>query len=394
MTSSEQNGQEYLGLGFTPTSFAIEKAKARIIEERSGEQFGLFTRWDKLDRAKQKYWRFSQVTMIAGMSGSGKSYFLNMLRQDFLDRVDITYRNVDAFNLNETPYECYYQEETKDAYFEPHPQYGYNALYYPNARLVHYQDVLIHKAINRDCKHKVLCVHFGYEMDAADELIRQAGNVIGKSYGYLLSSEWDKELKAYARLTDMELDACNEILDSFQDRMELYIPTSGNVDQMYQTLYKIHSMYPDYKVVASIDHTLLSKKLNEKSDADLQANTALFCIKARQDFEAMMLPLNQLNQNIESDDRRTKPALHYPGKADIHLGSQIWWACDDVLINHRPKVLGIKSYGVEKLDTTSLIHGAFIKARRGTIGNIWFKDDFANGRILPATKDNFLVGAG
>jgi hypothetical protein len=60
-----------------------------------------------------------------------------------------------------------------------------------------------------------------------------------------------------------------------------------------------------------------------------------------------------------------------------------------VLINHRPQVLNIREYGIDKLSTKHLIHGAMIKSRKGTIGNLWFREDFANGRILAAQKSDF-----
>lgn len=381
---------EYKGLAFEPTSEAIDTAKARIAEERSGEQLGLYCRWDGINHLMGKYWRFRHVTMICGMSGSGKSYFLNMLRQDFLDNVDVVYQNLNAFNLHEEPQQVYFDPNTK---LTAYPTEGYpaNALYYPKARLVRYNDVLVHKAINRDCKHQVICIHFGYEMDAADELLRAAGNRLSKSFGYLMSSEWNRKLEAYARLTDIEAASCEEVLESFRNRLELYIPTSGNMRQMYWTVERIQNMYPNAKLTISLDHTLLSKKLNEKSDMELQANIALTGIDIRQDFNAMFIPLVQLNQNIEADDRILKPVMHYPGKKDIHLGGQAWWACDNVFINHRPKVLNIKQYGPDKLDTTNLLHAGCVKSRKGTLGNVFLYEDFDNGRILDATKSDFEI---
>ncbi len=379
----------YKGLVFTPTADATNQAKARIDEERSGEQNGLFCRWDALDRAMLRYWRFRHVTLIAGMSGSGKSYFLNMLRQDFLDNVDIVYRNIDAFTLNELEAQAVsYDPDSGRAGFPDEINIA-NALYYPSASLIKYDNQLIHKAINKDCVHKVICIHFGYEMDAADELLRGASNRLGKSYGFLMSSEWDRKLKDYVRLTDVETNSCKEVLESFRNRKEFYIATTGNVRQIYWTVERIANMYPDHKLVVSLDHTLLSKKLNERNDGELQASTAVLGIDIRTDFNAMFIPLGQLNQNIESEDRILKPAMHYPGKKDIHHGSQMWWACDNVLINHRPQVLNIQQYGIDKLSTKHLIHGAMIKSRKGKIGNLWFKENFANGRILPAVKSDF-----
>ena len=385
------NFEDYKGLIFTPTADAINEAKARIDEERSGEQHGLYCRWDALDRAMLKYWRFRHVTLIAGMSGSGKSYFLNILRQDFLDNVDIIYRNINAFTLNELEAQpVSYDPNTGKAGYPDETNLA-NALYYPSASLIKHDNQLIHKAINKGCIHKVICVHFGYEMDAADELLRGASNRLGKSYGYLMSSQWDKKLEDYIKLTDVETNSCKEVLESFRNRKEFYIATTGNLKQVYWTVERIQNMYPDHKLVVSIDHTLLSKKLDERNDMELQAATALLGIDIRTDFNAMFIPLGQLNQNIEAEERILKPSMHYPGKKDIHCGSQLWWACDNVLINHRPINLNIQEYGIDKLSTKHLIHGAIIKSRKGKLGNLWFKENFDHGRILNAVKSDFMV---
>ena len=62
---------------------AVEEAKAIMQLERQGTIQGLYTRFRGVNRGKMKYWRFSSVTAIAGLSGHGKSAFLTMLEDDF-----------------------------------------------------------------------------------------------------------------------------------------------------------------------------------------------------------------------------------------------------------------------------------------------------------------------
>lgn len=392
--------ETYKGLYYEPTAVSINEAIKRINEERSGEQHGLYCRWDELNHLMLRYWRFKHVTMIAGMSGSGKSYFLNMLRQDFLDTHDVIYRNIAAFNLPDNN-DVTHPDYPIPIYFEPDtlrtgmPREGYDAtaLWYPKSKLVLHDGQLIHKAINKNCVHDVICIHFGYEMDAADELLRGASSRLGKSYGFLMSSEWDKKLNEYARVTDIDLASCQEVLESFRTRKEFYIPSSGNLRQLYWTVEEIANKYPNCKLVVSIDHLLLSRWLDERSDMELISNTALTAIDIRQDFDAMVIPLMQLNQNIEKEERILKPALHYPGKNDIHYGAAMWWACDNVIINHRPKVLNIRQYGLDKLETKRLLHSVVCKSRKGKLGNVWLEEDFDSGRIHSATKDDFKATA-
>lgn len=62
-----------------------EEAINKIKENRSGEQFALYSHWKKLDDFIGN-WQFNNINVIAGMSGLGKSYFLILLYKAFLDR--------------------------------------------------------------------------------------------------------------------------------------------------------------------------------------------------------------------------------------------------------------------------------------------------------------------
>jgi replicative DNA helicase len=47
---------------------------------------GLLTRWSKVNASMGGCFRFNEITAIHGASGSGKSYILNMIREDFCDK--------------------------------------------------------------------------------------------------------------------------------------------------------------------------------------------------------------------------------------------------------------------------------------------------------------------
>lgn len=66
-------------------SEAVEEAKLAIAEGRTGEQLALLSRHNKVRKALLGGWRFGNNYAICGASGSGKSYYLNMLYQDFFN---------------------------------------------------------------------------------------------------------------------------------------------------------------------------------------------------------------------------------------------------------------------------------------------------------------------
>lgn len=314
---------------------AVEDAKALINVERSNVVNGLYTRWSGINNALMKYWRFGTVTVLAGMSGSGKSAILNMIEDDFTNPL-----------LNPT-----------------------------------FQD-------------KIILIAFKYEMDAADEILRNLSGKIGKSYSYLLSSESNVTSDgkvSYNNIKDDEFLKYEIELDKLKTKPIKYIENAGNLEQLWNTVIDIREKNPRKQLIITLDHTLLSKKLNEKDDLELASNTSHLAIRLRKAFGAMVIFLGQLNGEIEKPLRRETPTLHYPVKTDIHCGNQIFWACDNVFIYHRPEILHITKYGNKPpMGTKSLIHCALIKSRKNKIGNIWFKEEFNKGNIIQIEQKTML----
>lgn len=364
-------------LSFIKTDDAILMAKQLINRERSGEQYGLYTRFKSLNRAVIKYMRFDQIYLIAGRSGSGKSAILTMMRNDFLNIEDTRFTNVDHIYLGE------------DSITIPSGKYA-GCQYYPHSRMVvDIDETYFIPAINKGCKYDVMVMHFGPEMAPEVELIRSASSIVGKSFTHIMSSEFDYETNSYKRLSDSEYESISEALDSLKGRKEYYVPISGNLVEMTLTVEKAVERNPGHKLVVTVDHSLLIKRMYGQSEGDLIEAIALWAVYIRQKYEAMVIILNQLNNEIERVDRTNKPDGHYPRKLDIHFGSKLWWAADNVIIFHRPEQLGITSYGQYGLNTTNLIHGYLIKSRNGDTGNIYLKAAFEYGRILEAKKADF-----
>lgn len=325
---------------------AIEEAKAAINEERSGKIIGLYSRWEGINRAKMKYWRFRSVTCIAGMSGSGKSAILNMLEDDFTNPL-----------INPT-------------FIKHIDEKG------------------------RENPDRIILVAFKYEMDAADEILRTLSGKIGKPYSYLLSAEKNNDATAlgpanYNKVSDEEFKLYSDELDKLKGRPILYVENAGNLDQLFNTVKHVKESYPGKKVIVTVDHTLLSIKLTEKDDLELMSRTARIAIRLKKELNASVIFLSQLNGNIEDVKRRENIDLHFPVKTDIHAANQIYWACDDVLVFHRPELLNIQKYGkiwvmgkLESLNAQNLIHCNWIKSRKNKVGSIWFKNQFNEGKII------------
>lgn len=336
-------------LPITSIGKAIDEASELIDIERSGAITGLYCRWSQLNRAKAKYWRFGRVTALCGMSGSGKSSILNMLEDDFTN-----------------------------------PLFNPSFLRHKNTLGV------------EEGEDKIVILAFKYEMSASDEILRNLSGKVKKSYSYLLSSEIDKSKSdmerrdVYNKVNDDEYTSYRTNLETLRTKPIVFIETAGNLDQLYNTCRAVQEQYKGRRMVVTIDHHLLSKKLSERDDLELSSRTAHTAIQLKKDFRANVIFLMQLNGEIEKPIRRDNPSLQYPVKTDIHCGNQVFWACDDVMIFHRPEVLHISKYGSKPfpLSTDKLIHCAYIKGRFGKTGNIFFEQEFDKGGMIQITPES------
>jgi hypothetical protein len=333
-------------LAFKTYDEAIEDAKREIVSERTGEQLGLFTSWDRINRGQGKYFRFNHVTQFAAPTGHGKSYVLNQITDDFLDFDDIYYPEGD-------------------------PREGQ----------------LFRKALNGNFQYKesTAVIHFGFEMSASDEIIRSLSRKVARSYNYILSSEFNNTSKSYNVLEDDEFKYITGVLNYIKGRKVYYVEITGDVIQMFKTVQYIYSKmkaegiaFP--KLIINIDHTFLVQKLQGMNDSDLIQSVALLAIILRKTFGAMVNLAGQCNQNLKSFERMSEPNAHYPNDSDIYFGSQVNWACDNIWIfPYQPALIGIKKYGAEKVDTTNLVVASCTKSRKGRPGSVYLVNKLQYG---------------
>jgi replicative DNA helicase len=336
-------------LSFMTMDEAINLAKEEMNSERSDEQLGLYSNWAGINRGMGKYFRFNHITQIAGLSGHGKSYFINQLIDNFTD--------------------------TKDFYDS--------------------NGTLIRKALNRNFKPRALFIHFGFEMDPSDEVLRMLTRRIAKSYHYILSSEWDSKTNDFNKITDEEYTSITKQFAYLDDRPVVFVHNAGNIAAMYRTVVYLRKKYaklwgiPDHEVqlMIGIDHSFLVKKDPGMTDLLLTQAVAFLALKIRKDFKAMVFILGQCNNNLKSIERISERSLHYPLDSDVYMGAQINWVCDNIWIIYRPELVNITEYGTEKIPTEGLVVASCVKSRKGVIGDVFLRNSLHEGRYVDFTAN-------
>ena len=149
MTMAERS---YKALPIISQAEAIKRANRKIKSAMHNKYPGLISRWWKVNKAIGGAFRFGEVTFIGGESGSGKSYILNMLREDFCGELN---------------------------------------RYYPK-------------------KFKLLA--FSFEMGADDEGIRTYSSILNTSYSKLVSANEKITQKYYEQIKETSKSVDNDII--------------------------------------------------------------------------------------------------------------------------------------------------------------------------------------
>lgn len=352
------NEEVYIPVIKTPATVAAN-TMAMIRAEATGHQLGLKSRFGSLNVANGKYFRFRQVYFIAGLSGHGKSTFLNHTIQDFTNT---------------------------------HLNYG-------------------------KCVYDYIICHHCFEMPPENEELRKVSSRLKVSYNYLLSSEYNQDHNAYNTLDEDYMKKVESVLAQDYDKPIYYFDEPcvlakviANIDAAIQDykqkifndperLEKVYSRYEAYygrelkrperwedviapKVVCTADHTLLfEQEKDEHNLLETMRNLGKLSIGLKKKG-CMCIWIGQFNNNIERVDRIRTPELQYPVKSDFYAQGEIFNACDGVYSIHQPELLGIVSYGKKAMPTRLLVHIQVIKNRFGNVGSIWLKNDLAHGQLV------------
>lgn len=299
---------------------AALNALKEIDEGRGPDQIALMTRWKKVNKGLQGGMRFNNTYVIAGLSGHGKSFLLNMIRKDFTD-----------------------------------------------------------KTINGGYHRKFRQLHIAFEMTAADEVLRDVSGATKKSYADLISAYKNTEGRI---LSDSDYEEVKAYLKSVAELDIDYIEVTGTVAQLEATIEAYGLKHKDSQLIVSLDHTLLADIDKEKDEFELVSNLSKMFLRIRKKQGIMGIIIAQLNSDIEGDARISSPNRHFPIRKDLYGSKSIGRDADWILVIHSPEKLGILQYGNDKLDTKSYFFLHFIKVRKGSVGFVRFKDDLANGNFI------------
>jgi len=161
-----------------------------------------------------------------------------------------------------------------------------------------------------------------------------------------------------------------------------YVETPGNIDEVRETILKFSENEGKGKwVIIMIDHILLTKGRSGESEREIVSKLQYMLMEIKKYSRNTVIQLSQLNRDIESVERITNPALHYPTRKDLFGSDSIYQCSDVVAVLHRPEILGIEHYSTKMIPSAGLLFLCILKNRDGGIGVIIFKAKLEHNRI-------------
>lgn len=299
---------------------AKQRAIQNIKDAASTEQHGLLSRWPSVNKQVLGSFQFGNYYLLAGMSGAGKSYVLNMLYRDFCDR------------------------ELNSAY-----------------------------------QRRFRILHFCFEMSAADEIIRMLSATTGLSYEQLMSSHEKLTDEQIASIEESSKLLDNDILhyvETSGNRTQI-MATIEKFNTRYPEDQLIISI--DHGILAEYQD-----ESNEVELMSKLSSTLLAVRKRYGAMIILIGQLNAEIENTDRiAPPKNKMYLQYPTKKDIHSSKAVYRDADYVMVVHAPELLNITEYGPHLYDTRDKIFLHFLKKRKGAplLNPLKFEKQFSSGTM-------------
>ena len=303
----------------TPEIKHISKAADEIVtyidNRRKGIVTSLKTKWTKFNHATMEGIEPNIIMTIAGISGSGKSSFVNSLETDIVD-----------LNRNE--------------------------------------DIII--------------LSFNFEMLSSKQVGRKLSYKLTKTTGELYSSGYDGE-----PVSDELFEVIEKEAEHIKHYPVYYIDAPCTVDQIHSTIRKFQfsEKTKDKWLVVILDHTLLTRGKAGEQERETLANLQKVFMEVKKTGKTTIIQLSQMNRDIESSERITNQAMHFPMRRDLFGSDSLFQASDYVIVLHRPELLGIKSYSPNNWPVQNKIYMHFLKVREGEPKILSFVNNLKYNRI-------------
>lgn len=221
-----------------------------------------------------------------------------------------------------------------------------------------------------------IVLSFTIEMPSFRQIGRKLSNKLRKTTSEIYSSN--------KNLTDVEYNEIKSVASKFKDYPIFYVDNPGTPEDVKQTIMIFYDTYvkgTGRPFVVIYDHALLTNKVGSVQDtvSDLQK---VFIVVKKLPLTTV-IEISQMNRNIEAPERISNPANHFPMRSDLSSSDSIFQASDYVLVVHRPELLGIPAYGLERWLVNNKVYIHILKNRdAGKPAILQFENDLMYNNLI------------
>jgi replicative DNA helicase len=229
---------------------------------------------------------------------------------------------------------------------------------------------------------------FQFEMLGRTQAIREYSALLSKSYKHLASADG-------SQLSKEELEACyNYSKLKVKESIDTVDDPQTTVD-MLNIVDKYCNTYPDKKVLLTLDHTVLVKKMNfQRETLDMLYDLGQMLNYTKKHYPVSWIVLSQLGRGTEDPKRNENGSIgNYINDTDIFGADAMLQYADTLVAINRPGKKNITYYGPDRYfiqDVNTLVFH-FLKNRGGESCISFFKAEFDKMRIAemstPANKN-------
>lgn len=227
-------------------------------------------------------------------------------------------------------------------------------------------------------KQEVVVLNFSLEMVGYRNVGRAIGSKLKKTTTELYSAESDLSEDDYSKVI--------QTVDIFKQYQIYYIDTPCNIEYIGKTIDYFHkNIAKDKWLVVILDHVLLVD--GDGGERSTIVNLQKLFIEKKKLKNTTIIQLSQMNRNIEAPERINNPNVHFPMRSDLAASDAIFQASDYVLALHRPEILNLQFYSVNRLPVRNKVYLHFLKVRDGEPCILAFENDLKYGNLIETTSE-------
>lgn len=231
--------------------------------------------------------------------------------------------------------------------------------------------------IDLNPSQEIVILNFSFEMISYRNVGRILSNKLKMTTNELYSSVGDVD--------DNQFDIIKNTATALKNKEIYYVDTPLNVEQIEKTIIDFHNtIAKDKWLIVVLDHALLVEGDSERGTLiDLQK----MFIRVKKLSKTCIIQISQMNRNIETPERINNPVTHFPMRSDLAASDAIFQASDYVLAVHRPEVLQLQFYGVNRLPVKNKVYLHLLKVREGEPCILTFENELKYGNLIESNTE-------